>query len=156
RCGGTPKSYFNKNSKREKEMNAFSNERNVHFFKKGEIHVSKLEKQLIGFSEEQVFKLGYDVLTDSILIIRRFSSLIMNPSYIEIIDITHSQVISWIYMISNSIHNISDHIKRKDSNYLREEIAKALRVLYSIQQYDEKLKCLVPIFTANIDANFSR
>ncbi|MGE2624303.1 hypothetical protein ACQH8C_24440, partial [Escherichia coli] len=113
-------------------MNAFSNERNVHFFKKGEILVSKLEKQLIGFSEEQVFKLGYDVLTDSILIIRRFSSLIMNPSYIEIIDITHSQVISWISMISNSIHNISDHIRRKDSNYLREEIAKALRVLYSI------------------------
>ncbi|MDH2866124.1 MULTISPECIES: hypothetical protein [Bacillus cereus group] len=150
------KSYFNKNSKKEKEINAFSNERNVHFFKKGEIHVSKLDKQLIGFSEEQVFKLGYDVLTDSILIIRRFSSLIMNPSYIEIIDITHSQVISWISMISNSIHNISDHIKRKDSIYLREEIAKALRVLYSIQQYDEKLKCLVPISTANIDANFSR
>ncbi|ETE95300.1 TPA: hypothetical protein ACR3Z0_003904 [Bacillus thuringiensis] len=150
------KSYFKKNSKKEKGMNAFSNERNVHFFKKGEIHVSKLEKQLIGFSEEQVFKLGYDVLTDSILIIRRFSSLIMNPSYIEIFDITHSQVISWISMISNSIHNISDHIKRKDSSYLREEIAKALRVLYSIQQYDEKLKCLVPISTANIDANFSK
>ncbi|MGR5975997.1 hypothetical protein ACT7DE_17770 [Bacillus paranthracis] len=82
--------------------------------------------------------------------------MIMNPSYIEIIDITHSQVISWISMISNSIHNISDHIKRKDSNYLREEIAKALRVLYSIQQYDEKLKCLVPISTANIDSNFSK
>ncbi|EJQ01761.1 hypothetical protein [Bacillus cereus] len=150
------KIYFNKNSKKEKEINVFSNERNVHFLKKGEIHFSKVDKQLIGFSEEQVFKLGYDVLTDSILIIRNFSSLAMNPSYIEIVDITHSQVISWISMISDSIHNISDHIKRKDSNYLREEIATALRVLYSIQQYDEKLKCLVPISTANINSNFSK
>ncbi|MEB8715086.1 hypothetical protein GH876_25975 [Bacillus thuringiensis] len=90
--------------------------------------VPELSKVLDIHTEEELFELGYCVLEDSILAIR---SLDLNSSFNKSI---RSELCFWVQNISSVIHNIPGKLRLRDTTFLKEELYKAIKVLYSLKQ----------------------
>lgn len=82
-------------------------------------NVTNLEVTLNNLNNNQLFDLGYIVLFESLLAIRKLTSEI-EDSYI------------WIKMITNATHNIPLKLKETDISFLKEEISKAITILYNL------------------------
>lgn len=92
------------------------------FFKNKNIdlkNVTNLDVTLDKLNNNQLFDLGYIVLFESLLAIRTLTSEI-EDSYI------------WIKMITNATHNIPLKLKESDISFLKEEISKAITILYNL------------------------
>ncbi|MGH1111130.1 hypothetical protein [Bacillus paranthracis] len=90
--------------------------------------VPELSKVLDIHTEEELFELGYCVLEDSILAIR---SLDLDSSLNKSI---RSELCFWVQNISSVIHNIPGKLRLRDTTFLKEELYKAIKVLYSLKQ----------------------
>ncbi|ARX70145.1 hypothetical protein [Bacillus thuringiensis] len=88
----------------------------------------ELSKVLDLHTEEELFELGYFVLEDSILTIR---SLDLDSSFNKSI---RSELCFWVQNISNVIHNIPGKLRLRNTTFLKEELYKAINVLYSLKQ----------------------
>ncbi|HFJ9464873.1 hypothetical protein P4V01_07245 [Bacillus thuringiensis] len=88
----------------------------------------ELSKVLDLHTEEELFELGYCVLEDSILTIR---SLDLDSSFNKSI---RSELCFWVQNISNVIHNIPGKLRLRNTTFLKEELYKAINVLYSLKQ----------------------
>lgn len=78
-------------------------------------HYPEVKNKLDSFSEEILFELGYSVFMDAILNIR-------NLSYGED-TLLGKDFASWMYFISNAVHNIPAKLKEKEVSHLKEELA---------------------------------
>ncbi|MGH0589679.1 hypothetical protein ACQVQY_27100 [Bacillus mycoides] len=92
----------------------------------------ELSKVLDLHTEEELFELGYCVLEDSILAIR---SIDLGSSFNESIfnKSVRSELCFWVQDISNVIHNIPEKLRLRDNTFLKEELYKAISVLYSLK-----------------------
>ncbi|EMJ6445250.1 hypothetical protein QCQ62_005721 [Bacillus cereus] len=88
----------------------------------------ELSKVLDLHTEEELFEFGYCVLEDSILTIR---SLDLDSSFNKSI---RSELCFWVQNISNVIHNIPGKLRLRNTTFLKEELYKAINVLYSLKQ----------------------
>ncbi|MDV6040164.1 hypothetical protein N7X28_27470 [Bacillus sp. SM-B1] len=102
----------------------------------------EVKNKLDSFSEEVLFELGYSVLMDAILNIR-------NLSYGED-TLLGKDFASWMYFISNDVHNIPAKLKEKEVNHLKEELAQTIMTLYSLKE-SQIDKSYIVISTTNID-----
>lgn len=102
----------------------------------------EVKNKLDSFSEEILFELGYSVLMDAILNIR-------NLSYGED-TLLGKDFASWMYFISNDVHNIPAKLKEKEVNHLKEELAQTIMTLYSLKE-SQIDKNYIVISTTNID-----
>ncbi|EJR05476.1 hypothetical protein P4308_18720 [Bacillus wiedmannii] len=102
----------------------------------------EVKNKLDSFSEEILFELGYSVLMDAILNIR-------NLSYGED-TLLGKDFASWMYFISNDVHNIPAKLKEKEVNHLKEELAQTIMTLYSLKE-SQIDKSYIVISTTNID-----
>ncbi|PET15160.1 hypothetical protein CN513_20800 [Bacillus cereus] len=93
----------------------------------------ELSKVLDLHTEEELFELGYCVLEDSILAIRAID---LGSGFNESIfsKFTRSELCFWVKDISNVIHNIPEKLRLRDTTFLKEELYKAISVLYSLKQ----------------------
>ncbi|MEI4605870.1 hypothetical protein WAG19_29155, partial [Bacillus cereus] len=78
-------------------------------------------------TEEELFELGYCILEDSILAIR---SIDLGSTFNKSI---RSELCFWVQDISNVIHNIPEKLRLRDTTFLKEELYKAITVLYSLK-----------------------
>lgn len=81
-------------------------------------------------SEEDLFKLGYIVLEDAILVLRHIS-MDLDSSFNKSL---RSELCFWIEVISKSIHNIPGKLHLRNLAFLKEEMYNAINVLYSVKQ----------------------
>ncbi|HGA0707708.1 hypothetical protein CN432_09435 [Bacillus thuringiensis] len=88
----------------------------------------ELRKLLDLHTEEELFELGYCVLEDSILAIR---SIDLGSTFNKSI---RNELCFWVQDISNVIHNIPEKLRLRDTTFLKEELYKAITVLYSLKQ----------------------
>ncbi|MGA5675878.1 hypothetical protein ACPCKQ_29055 [Bacillus bombysepticus] len=107
----------------------------------------EVKNKLDSFSEEILFELGYSVLMDAILNIR-------NLSYGED-TLLGKDFASWMYFISNDVHNIPAKLKEKEVNHLKEELAQTIMTLYSLKE-SQINKSYIVISTTNIDLLLSK
>lgn len=120
------------------------------FFKNKNIelkNVVNLDETLNRLNDNELFDLGYVVLFESLLTIRTLTS-----------EIEKSHI--WIKMITNATHNIPLKLKESDTSYLKEEILRAITILYNLTS--SKLGKILSIsthqislFLKKIDKNFS-
>ncbi|MGN4544853.1 hypothetical protein [Bacillus cereus group sp. MYBK95-2] len=110
-------------------------------------HYPEVKNKLDSFSEEILFELGYSVLMDAILNIR-------NLSYGED-TLLGKDFASWMYFISNDVHNIPAKLKEKEVSHLKEELAQTIMTLYSLKE-SQIDKSYIVISTTNIDALLSK
>ncbi|EEM92384.1 MULTISPECIES: hypothetical protein [Bacillus cereus group] len=107
----------------------------------------EVKNKLDSFSEEVLFELGYSVLMDAILNIR-------NLSYGED-TLLGKEFVSWMYFISNDVHNIPGKLKEKEVSHLKEELAQTIMTLYSLKE-SQIDKSYIVISTTNIDDLLSK
>ncbi|MFU2033398.1 hypothetical protein ACM6Q8_27495 [Bacillus wiedmannii] len=107
----------------------------------------EVKNKLDSFSEEILFELGYSVLMDAILNIR-------NLSYGED-TLLGKEFASWMYFISNDVHNIPGKLKEKEVSHLKEELAQTIMTLYSLKE-SQIDKSYIVISTTNIDDLLSK
>ncbi|MEZ2369552.1 hypothetical protein [Bacillus sp. RCC_6_1] len=105
-------------------------------------HYPEVKNKLDSFSEEILFELGYSVLMDAILNIR-------NLSYGED-TLLGKNFASWMYFISNAVHNIPAKLKEKEVSHLKEELVQTIMTLYSLKE-SQIDKSYIVISTTNID-----
>lgn len=109
----------------------------------------EVEMELRLFSEDTLFKVGYAVLSDAIIILKNLSG---SQPILESLKISNDEFHFWLVRITDAIHNLPGALENRDTSYLKEEIYDAINVLYSLKVRNPELRHYIPISTPRTDS----
>lgn len=109
----------------------------------------EVEKELRLLSEDTLFKVGYAVLSDAIILLRNLSA---SQPILESLKISNDELHFWLVRITTAIHNLPGALENRDTSYLKEEIYDAINVLYSLKGRNPELTHYIPISTPRTDS----